>query len=81
MLKLSKLLHHKGFDITFVNSEFYHQRFLQFRGPNSLDGLSDFRFESIPDGLPPSNLNATQDPHFLSDSIRKNFWHHFLISL
>ena len=73
MLKLSKLLHHKGFHITFVNTEFNHQRFLQSRGPNSLDGLSDFRFETIPDGLPPSDLNATQDPNFLCDSIRKNF--------
>ena len=73
MLKLSKLLHHKGFHITFVNTEFNHQRFLQSRGPNSLDGLSDFRFETIPDGLPPSDLNATQDLHFLCDSIMKNF--------
>ncbi|XP_030952618.1 7-deoxyloganetin glucosyltransferase-like [Quercus lobata] len=73
MLKLSKLLHHKGFHITFVNTEFNHQRFLQSRGPNSLDGLSDFRFETIPDGLPPSDLNATQDIHFLCDSIMKNF--------
>ncbi|KAL0015324.1 hypothetical protein SO802_002393 [Lithocarpus litseifolius] len=73
MLKLSKLLHHKGFHITFVNTEFNHQRFLQSRGPNSLDGLSDFRFETIPDGLPPSDLNATQDIAFLCDSIMKNF--------
>ena len=42
MLKFSKLLHHKGFYITFVNTEFNHQRFLKIRGPNSLDGLSDF---------------------------------------
>ncbi|KAK7843706.1 7-deoxyloganetin glucosyltransferase [Quercus suber] len=73
MLKLSKRLHHKGFHITFVNTEFNHQRFLQSRGPNSLDGLSDFRFESVPDGLPPSDLNATQDIHFFCDSIMKNF--------
>ena len=73
MLKLSKLLHHKGFHITFVNTEFNHQHFLQSRGPNSLDGLSDFQFETIPDGLSPSNLNATQDIHFLCDSIMKNF--------
>ncbi|KAM4073222.1 hypothetical protein ACB094_10G001900 [Castanea mollissima] len=61
MLKLSKLLHHEGFHITFVNTEFNHQRFMKSRGPNSLDGLSDFRFETIPDGLPPSDINATQD--------------------
>ncbi|KAF3953034.1 hypothetical protein CMV_021475 [Castanea mollissima] len=61
MLKLSKLLHHEGFHITFVNTEFNQQRFMKSRGPNSLDGLSDFRFETIPDGLPPSDINATQD--------------------
>ena len=42
MLKFSKLLHHRGFHITFVNTEYNHQRFLKSRGPNSLDGLSDF---------------------------------------
>ena len=73
MLKFSKLLHHKGFHITFVNTEFNHQRFLKFRGPNSLDGLSDFRFETIPDNLPPSDPNASQDLSSLCNSITKNF--------
>ncbi|GMY20682.1 7-deoxyloganetin glucosyltransferase-like [Fagus crenata] len=73
MLKLSKLLHHEGFHITFVNTEFNHQRFLKSRGPNSLDGLSDFRFETIPDSLPPSDLNNTQDIPSLSNSIMINF--------
>ncbi|CAN4092453.1 unnamed protein product [Withania somnifera] len=61
MLQLAKLLHIQGFHITFVNTEFNHQRLLKSRGPNSLDGLPSFRFESIPDGLPPSNDDATQD--------------------
>ncbi|KAM7520781.1 hypothetical protein LguiB_019743 [Lonicera macranthoides] len=61
MLKLAKLLYHKGFHITFVNTEFNHQRLLRSRGPHSLDGLPSFRFETIPDGLPPSNVDATQD--------------------
>ncbi|GMY30139.1 7-deoxyloganetin glucosyltransferase-like [Fagus crenata] len=73
MLKFSKLLHHKGFHITFVNTEFNHQRFLKTRGLNSLDGLSDFRFETIPDSLPPSDLNITQDIPSLCVSIMKNF--------
>ncbi|KAG7960693.1 hypothetical protein I3843_10G136700 [Carya illinoinensis] len=72
MLKLAKLLHHKGFHVTFVNIEFNHRRMLKSRGPDSLDGLPDFRFETIPDGLPPSDANdATQDIPSLSDSIRK----------
>lgn len=73
MLKLSKLLHHEGFHITYVNTEFNHQRFMKSRGPNSLDGLSDFRFETIPDGLPPSDINATQDIPSISESIMTNF--------
>ncbi|XP_043696678.1 7-deoxyloganetin glucosyltransferase-like [Telopea speciosissima] len=61
MLKLAKLLHHRGFHITFVNTEFNHKRLLKSRGPDSLKGLPDFHFETIPDGLPPSDIDATQD--------------------
>ncbi|XP_062156052.1 7-deoxyloganetin glucosyltransferase-like isoform X2 [Alnus glutinosa] len=71
MLKFSKLLYHKGFHITFVNTEFNHQRFLKSQGLNSLDGLPDFQFKSIPDSLPPSDSNATQELPSLCDSIMK----------
>jgi hypothetical protein len=71
--KFSKLLHHKGFHITFVNTEFNHRRFLKSQGPNSLDGLPDFQFKTIPDSLPPSDSNATQDVVSLCDSIMKYF--------
>ncbi|KAB2610783.1 7-deoxyloganetin glucosyltransferase-like [Pyrus ussuriensis x Pyrus communis] len=73
MLKLAKLLHHRGFHITFVNTEFNHKRFLKSLGPNSLDGLPDFRFETIPDSLPDSDADSAQDPYLLCDSIRTNF--------
>ncbi|KAB1208758.1 UDP-glycosyltransferase 85A2 [Morella rubra] len=73
MLKFAKLLHRKGFHITFVNTEFNHQRFLKSGGPNSLDGLPDFRFETIPDSLPPSDINASQDLASVCESIMKNF--------
>ncbi|KAM7520780.1 hypothetical protein LguiB_019742 [Lonicera macranthoides] len=68
MLELAKLLYHKGFHITFVNTEFNHQRLLKSRGPQSLDGLPSFRFETIPDGLPPSNPDATQGIPALCES-------------
>ncbi|CBI34064.3 unnamed protein product, partial [Vitis vinifera] len=55
MLKLAKLLHYRGFHITFVNTEFNHKRLLRSRGPHALDGMPGFCFESIPDGLPPLN--------------------------
>ncbi|KAI4296382.1 hypothetical protein L6164_036345 [Bauhinia variegata] len=71
MTKLAKLLHYKGFHITFVNTEFNHKRLLKSRGPNALDGLPDFHYETIPDGLPPSDADATQDIPSLCDSISK----------
>ncbi|KAK9196411.1 hypothetical protein WN943_004539 [Citrus x changshan-huyou] len=49
MLQSAKLLHHKGFHITCVNTEFNHRCFLKSRGHHSLDGLPNFRFEAIPD--------------------------------
>ncbi|KAB1220551.1 UDP-glycosyltransferase 85A7 [Morella rubra] len=73
MLKFSKILHRKGFHITFVNTELNHQRFLNVGGPNSLDGLPGFRFETIPDGLPPSGSNAATDLESLCVSVSKNF--------
>ncbi|KAF3445098.1 hypothetical protein FNV43_RR14791 [Rhamnella rubrinervis] len=72
MLKFAKLLHHRGFHITFVNTEFNHNRFLKSLGHKAFDGLPDFRFEAIPDGLPASEAEATQDIPALCDSIRNN---------
>ncbi|XP_015880796.3 7-deoxyloganetin glucosyltransferase-like [Ziziphus jujuba] len=72
MLQLAKLFNHKGFHITFVNTEFNHNRFLKSLGPNSLNGFPDFNFETIPDGLPPSDSESTQDIPSLFNSIRKN---------
>lgn len=70
MLKLAKILHSKGFLITFVNSEFNHQRLLRSQGLDALKGLPSFRFETIPDGLPPpENTNATQDIQSLLKSV------------
>ncbi|KAF5191278.1 Udp-glycosyltransferase 85a8 [Thalictrum thalictroides] len=72
MLKIAKLLHFKGFHITFVNTEFNHQRILKAEGADSLKGFPDFQFETIPDGLPPSDTNASQDTLELLHSISKN---------
>ncbi|THG03325.1 7-deoxyloganetin glucosyltransferase-like [Camellia sinensis] len=73
MLKLAKLLHHKGFHITFINTEFNHRRLIKSQGPHSLSGTASFRFETIPDDLPPSEANATQDIPALCHSILHNF--------
>ncbi|CAI9099993.1 OLC1v1036902C1 [Oldenlandia corymbosa var. corymbosa] len=73
MLQLAKILHHRGFYITFVNTEYNHRRLLKSRGPNSLDGLPDFKFESIPDGLPSSDADSTQDIKSLCEAMSKHF--------
>ncbi|KAG7578880.1 UDP-glucuronosyl/UDP-glucosyltransferase [Arabidopsis thaliana x Arabidopsis arenosa] len=72
MLKLAKILYVRGFHVTFVNTIYNHNRLLRSRGPNALDGLPSFRFESIPDGLPETNVDATQDITVLCDAIKKN---------
>ncbi|PRQ48630.1 putative 7-deoxyloganetin glucosyltransferase [Rosa chinensis] len=71
MMQLAKLLHSRGFRITFVNTEFNHRRLIRSRGSDSVKGLPDFQFETIPDGLPPSEKDATQDIPALCDSTRK----------
>ncbi|KAA8546791.1 hypothetical protein F0562_003220 [Nyssa sinensis] len=72
LMQLAKLLHSRGFYITFVNTEFNHNRLVRSKGPDSVKGLPDFRFATIPDGLPPSDRDATQDVRALCDSTRKN---------
>ncbi|CAH8262056.1 unnamed protein product [Arabidopsis lyrata] len=72
MLKLAKILYVRGFHVTFVNTIYNHNRLLRSRGPNALDGLPSFRFESIPDGLPETNVDATQDISALCDAVKKN---------
>ncbi|GLT56728.1 hypothetical protein SLA2020_297490 [Shorea laevis] len=72
LMQIAKLLYHRGFHITFVNTEFNHRRFIRSRGTDAAHGLPDFCFETIPDGLPPSDRDATQDVPPLCDSTRKN---------
>lgn len=62
MLSVAKLLHQRGFHITFVNTQYNHRRIIRSRGPNSLDGLPDFQFRTIPDGPTESCDNDIDDP-------------------
>ncbi|KAK3016291.1 hypothetical protein RJ639_007611 [Escallonia herrerae] len=74
MLKLAKLLHSKGFHITFVNTEFAHLRLLKSGGPDSLNSLSSFRFEMIADGIPPAESDTDRMPDVFAvcDSARNH---------
>ena len=71
-LKLAKALHARGFHVTFVHTEYNHGRLLRARGASAFDaGAGGFRFETIPDGLPPSDLDATQDIWALCEATRR----------
>ncbi|KAJ9564997.1 hypothetical protein OSB04_000963 [Centaurea solstitialis] len=73
-LKLAKILNSKGFLITFVNTEFNHQRLLRSQGSDALSGFPTFSFETIPDGLPtPENLDASQEAVPLCKAIDELF--------
>uniref|UniRef100_R7WAI9 Cytokinin-O-glucosyltransferase 2 n=1 Tax=Aegilops tauschii TaxID=37682 RepID=R7WAI9_AEGTA len=76
MLEMAKLLHARGFHFTFVNTEFNHRRLLRSRGTAALDGLPSFRFAAIPDGLPPSEADATQDVPALCYAMATTFLPH-----
>ncbi|CAH8306677.1 unnamed protein product [Eruca vesicaria subsp. sativa] len=72
MLKVAKLLHNKDFHVTFVNNVYNHNRLLRSRGPDELDRISTFRFESIPDGLLETDGDRMQDVPSLCESTVKN---------
>ncbi|KAI3511262.1 hypothetical protein L1887_18411 [Cichorium endivia] len=75
MLKLARLLHHKGLEITFVNTVFIHEQLLNSGGPHSLDGEPGFKFETIPDGIPDGSRGNMYE---LPKSILNNFLAPFL---
>ncbi|KAK8941028.1 UDP-glycosyltransferase 85A2 [Platanthera zijinensis] len=72
MLQFAKLLHSHGFRITFVLTHFNYRRLVRAQGEDAVNGLPDFRFESIADGLPNSDDDATQDISRLCDATTKN---------
>ncbi|KAJ0748694.1 putative 7-deoxyloganetin glucosyltransferase [Helianthus annuus] len=73
MIKLAKILHSKGFLITFVNTEFTHRRLVKSQGLDALNSVSTFRFEAIPDGLtPPENTEVTQNVYDICRSTQEN---------
>ncbi|KAK8941134.1 UDP-glycosyltransferase 85A2 [Platanthera zijinensis] len=78
-LHLANLLHSSyGFHITFINTHFNHQRLIRSGHPSLTAGHPSFRFESIPDGLPPSDPESGQFMPDLISSIPINFPSPFL---
>ncbi|CAO2834349.1 unnamed protein product [Amaranthus hypochondriacus] len=72
MLKLAKILHAKGFHITFVNTEYNHNRLRRARGDEAVADKPSFRFETITDGMPPCDADSTQDIAKLCVSTEKH---------
>ncbi|KAJ4828660.1 hypothetical protein Tsubulata_019531 [Turnera subulata] len=70
-MQLGKLLQSRGFHITFVNTEHNHRRLIRSKGEDFVKGEPDFRFEAIPDGLPPTDKDATQHVPSLCHSTRR----------
>ncbi|KAF8779862.1 hypothetical protein HU200_002128 [Digitaria exilis] len=78
MLSVAKLLHARGFDITFVNTEYNQARLVRTRGAAAVAGIPGFRFATIPDGLPPSeDDDVTQDIPSLCKSTTETCLPHF----
>lgn len=72
MLKLAIILHHKGFHITFVNTDYNHNRLVRSQGHAAVQGLPDFQFATIPDGLSwDDDADSTQNISLLGPSTSK----------
>lgn len=71
MLDLAKLLHSRGFHITFINTEFNHGRLIKSGALNPTVRIDGFRFETIPDGLDTPEMDATQNVRELAYSTSK----------
>ncbi|PWA41610.1 UDP-glucuronosyl/UDP-glucosyltransferase [Artemisia annua] len=64
MLKLARVLHHKGLEVTFVNTQSNHKRLLKSAGSHDLEDAPGFNFKTVPDGLP-STSDADNIPNGL----------------
>jgi len=70
MLKLAELLSLAGLHVTFLNTDYNHDRLLRYT--NILTRFScfpGFQFKTIPDGLPPDHPRSGDDFMDLFDSL------------
>ncbi|XP_031491610.1 (R)-mandelonitrile beta-glucosyltransferase-like [Nymphaea colorata] len=86
MMQLAKLIHQRGFHVTFVNTEYNHQRLVQSgsHDPDLSRIISGFNFETIPDGLSTATPDRSQDVSDLCNSLAKNssnLFRHLIMSM
>ncbi|KAK1427585.1 hypothetical protein QVD17_16273 [Tagetes erecta] len=79
MLKLARLLHHKGLHITFINTESNHQRLFKHTGSHGLEHVPGFEFKTVPDGHT-SNLDDETEPTQTPEDVSLYLLTHFLDS-
>ncbi|XP_077213677.1 7-deoxyloganetin glucosyltransferase-like isoform X2 [Tasmannia lanceolata] len=72
MMLIAKLLHSRGFHVTFVNTEFNHRRLVKSGAIDPTVQIDGFLFETITDGLHTPDMDATQSVPELSDSLTRN---------
>ncbi|KAK1436673.1 hypothetical protein QVD17_02455 [Tagetes erecta] len=62
MLKLARLLHHKGIHVTFINTESNQNRLVASGGTRWLDDLPGFQFKTVPDGVTSTSTSHDKLP-------------------
>jgi hypothetical protein len=62
MMQLAQMLYARGFYITFVNTQYVQERLIRSRSVESVKSQPGFRFETIPDGLPPEHGRTSKLP-------------------
>lgn len=81
MLKLARLLHHKGLLVTFINTQSYQKRLVNSGGTLWQDGVPGFQFKTVPDGLPSTaddGIEHTQTKAELWNYLGTNFFDSFI---
>ncbi|KAK1436672.1 hypothetical protein QVD17_02454 [Tagetes erecta] len=80
MLKLARLLNHRGFNITFVTTQTNHKRLIKSSGTCWLNDTPNFQFKTVPDGTSATDDDAeqTQNTVEIWTYIEANFYDSFL---
>ncbi|KAJ0579868.1 putative UDP-glucuronosyl/UDP-glucosyltransferase, UDP-glycosyltransferase family [Helianthus annuus] len=79
MLKLARLLHHKGLLVTFINTQSNQKRLVTSGGTSWLDDAPGFQFLTVPDGLA-STSDSIDEPLQSMEQVARYLADNFLDS-